>query len=127
MGFRLKTSRKTMENFEYLETKMRLQPFALSKIAIMLSLKQKESIENIEDEDQRGLELNRQTIMGEYDDIFKCLIEKDLNKSLTDDEYFPQYTKKHLDRGAEILRRQFDYSGNYERLFKSLLGGDMNI
>lgn len=116
-----------MENFEYLETKMRLQPFALSKIAIMLSLKQKESIENIEDEDQRGLELNRQTIMGEYDDIFKCLIEKDLNKSLTDDEYFPQYTKKHLDRGAEILRRQFDYSGNYERLFKSLLGGDMNI
>lgn len=127
MGFRLKTSKKTMENFEYLETKMRLQPFALSKIAIMLSLKEKESIEEIGDEDQKGLELNRQTIMGDYDEIFKCLIEKDLNKSLTDDEYFPQYTKKHLDRGAEILRKKYDYSGNYERLFKSLLEGGIGI
>lgn len=127
MGFRLKTSRKTMENFEYLESKMRLQPFALSKIAIMLSLKDSESIDNIKDEDQKGLELNRQTIMGDYDEIFKCLIEKDLKKSLTDDEYFPRYTKKHLDRGAEILRKKYDYSGNYERLFKSLVEGNVGI
>lgn len=127
MGFRLKTSKKTMDNFEYLETKMRLQPFALSKIAIMLSLKEKENIEYIEDEDQRGLELNRQTIMGDYDEIFKCLIENNLNKSLTDDEYFPQYAKKHLDRGAEILRKKYDYSGNYERLFKSLLEGGVGV
>lgn len=127
MGFRLKTSKKTMDNFEYLETKMRLQPFALSKIAIMLSLKDDENIDNINDEDQRGLELNRQTIMGDYDEIFKCLIENNLKKSLTDDEYFPQYAKKHLDRGAEILRKQFDYNGNYERLFKSLLEGGIGI
>ncbi len=127
MGFRLKTSKKTMDNFEYLETKMRLQPFALSKIAIMLSLKEEESIEKIKDEDQKGLELNRQTIMGDYDEIFKCMIEKDLNRSLTDDEYFPEYTKKHLDRGAEILKKKYDYSGNYERLFKSLLEGGIGI
>lgn len=127
MGFRLKTSKKTMDNFEYLETKMRLQPFTLSKIAIMLSLKEKESIDKVKEEDQKGLELNRQTIMGEYDEIFKCLIEKDLKRSLTDDEYFPKYTKKHLDRGAEILRKRYDYSGNYERLFESLLKGGIGI
>lgn len=127
MGFRLKTSKNTMDNFLYLETRMKLQPFVLSKIAIMLSLKQEESIMNIEDEDQKGLELNRQTIMGEYDEIFKCLIEKDLKKSLTDDEYFPMYTKKHLDRGSEILRKKYDYNGNYERLFNSLIEGNVGI
>ena len=106
---------------------MKLQPFILSKLAIVLSLKEKQSIDTIKDEDQKGLELNRQTIMGDYDEIFRCLIEQDLNRSLTDDEYFPKYTKKHLDRGAKILRNRYEYSGNQERLFNSLLEGDINI
>ena len=127
MGFRLKTSKDTMDNFEYLESRMKLQPFALSKIAIMLSLKEKENILEIEDEDQKGLELNRQTIMGDYDEIFKCAIESDLKRSLTDDEYFPKYAKKHLDRGAKLLRKKYDYNGNYEKLFKSLLEGNIGI
>lgn len=127
MGFRLKTSTATMESFEYLEKRMNLQPFALSKIAIILSLKEKESIENIKSQDHKGLELNRQTIIGNYDEIFKCLMEKDLNRSLSDDEYFPEYTKKHLDRGAQILRNRYDYEGNFERLFKSLLSGGIII
>jgi len=93
MGFRLKTSKATMEAFEYLETRIRLQPFALSKIAIAISLKEEMSVEELPDHDQKGLELNRQTIMGNYDEIFKCLIEKKLGRSLTDDEYFPKYAK----------------------------------
>lgn len=127
MGFRLKTSKKTMENFEYLESRMKLQPFILSKIAIMLSLNEIDSIDNIKEEDQKGLELNRQTIMGDYDELFKCLIEKGLNRSLTDDEYFPMYTKKHLDRGSEILKKKYDYDGSIERLYKTLLKGGVGI
>ncbi len=127
MGFRLKTSKKTMENFEYLESRMKLQPFILSKIAIMLSIRHEESIDMVVDEDQKGLELNRQTIMGEYDEIFKCLMEKNLQRSLTDDEYFPLYAKKHLDRGAELLKNEFEYSGSYERLFNTLLRGGVGI
>lgn len=127
MGFRLKTSERTKEIFEYLENRMKLQPFALSKIAIALSLNSDESIDNYEATDQRGLDLNRQTIMGNYDDVFKCLLENDLGRSLSDDEYFPHYTKKHLDRGAEILKNEYDYSGNYGRLFESLIKGRVNI
>lgn len=127
MGFRLKTSKKTMENFEYLESRMKLQPFALSKISIILSIKAEESIERVEDEDQKGLDLNRQTIMGDYDELFRCLIEQDLNRSINDDEYFPIYSKKHLDRGSEILKNKYDYYGNYEKLFKSILEGEVSI
>lgn len=121
MGFRLKTSKRTMNIFEYLGNRINLQPFALSKIAIALSLKEGSPIEDFTDEDIRGLELNRQTIMGNYDEIFKALIEQDLGRHLSDDEYFPIYTKKHLDRGAIILKNKYEYSGNPEKLFMRLL------
>lgn len=121
MGYRLKTSNKTKEIFEYLSARTNLKPFALSKIAISLSLKEYEDIENYVNSDTNGLELNRQTIMGQYDEIFKCLMETKVGRYLDDDEYFPDYTKKHLDRGAEILKNLYDYRGNFERLFNSLL------
>lgn len=124
MGYRLKTSEKTMEIFEYLESKTRLQPFILSKMAIALSLEKEDDIDSVPDEDTKGLELNRQTIMGEFDDLFKALIEQNLNKSLTDDEYYPKYAKKHLDRGAEMLKNNFDYNGNFRGLFEALLKGE---
>lgn len=127
MGFRLKTSYNTKEIFEYLGPRTNLKPFALSKIAISLSLKEDESIENYNNDDTNGLELNRQTIMGQYDDVFKCLMEHKAGRYLEDDEYFPEYTKKHLDRGAEILKNMYDYRGNFERLFNSLLKGNDGI
>ena len=127
MGFRLKTSSNTKEIFDYLGTRTNLKPFALSKIAISLSLKEEEDVMNYKDDDINGLELNRQTITGQYDEVFKCLMESKAGRYLDDDEYFPVYTKKHLDRGAEILKRLYDYRGNFERLFNSLLKGNDGI
>lgn len=127
MGFRLKTSNETKEIFEYLGARTNLKPYALSKIAISLSLKEEEDIENYISNDISGLELNRQTIMGQYDEIYKCLMERRAGRALEDDEYFPEYAKKHLDRGAEILKGLYDYKGNFERLFNSLLRGKDEI
>ena len=45
MGFRLKTSKKTKEIFEEIGASSNLKPFALSKIAIALSLKDENSID----------------------------------------------------------------------------------
>lgn len=124
MGFRLRTSRETKDIFEWLGARTNLKPFALSKLAIALSLKEEEPIEQYIEEDTEGLELNRQTIMGQYDTLFKCLMELKANKSLTDDEYFPDYTKNHLDRGAKLLEALYEYTGNFEKLFNSLLQGE---
>ena len=44
MGFRLKTSKKTKEIFEEVGKSTNLKPFALSKIAVALSLKDKISL-----------------------------------------------------------------------------------
>ena len=50
--------------------------------------------------DSDGLDLNRQTITGDNDTYFKVLIEQVEGRYLSDEEYFPQYVKAHIDRGA---------------------------
>lgn len=129
MGFRLKTSKKTKEIFEEVGSSSNLKPFALSKIAIALSLKDADSIDLYSETDTNGLELQRSTVTGEFDNMYKSLMEVNLNKHLTDDEYYPLYTKKHIDKGAEILQNLYKYSGgNLEKFLKTLTQkGDVSI
>lgn len=129
MGFRLKTSKKTKEIFEEVGKSTNLKPFALSKIAVALSLKDKISIDEYKNDDTNGLELQRATVTGEFDSIFKVLIEVNLNRNITDDEYYPYYMKLHMDRGAELLSNQYKYSGgNLEKFLKNALEkGDANL
>lgn len=126
MVFKLKTSKETMLIFEEIGLSTRLQPFALAKIAIAMSIRNEEKLTTDDFlSDTDGLELNRQTISGEYDDLFKALIVQHENKLLTDDEYFPKYLKAHLDRGAKLLYSEFKYSGS--RFYQHLTNLDKSI
>jgi len=129
MGFRLKTSKKTKEIFEEVGKSTNLKPFALSKIAISLSLKEETSIDEYESNDTNGLELQRATVTGDFDSIFKALIEVKLGRNINDDEYYPYYMKLHMDRGADLLANQYKYSGgNLEKFLKNALKeGDANL
>ncbi|MDD3049191.1 MAG: DndE family protein [Bacilli bacterium] len=129
MGFRLKTSRKTKEIFEEVGKSTNLKPFALSKIAVSLSLNDSTSILEYENDNVNGLELQRATVTGEFDAIFKALIEVNLGRKINDDEYYPHFMKLHMDRGDELLLNQYKYSGgNLEKFLKtSLKIGDANL
>ena len=127
MGFRLKTSLQTKEIFEELGSRMNLKPFALSKLAISMSLTNKEPIENFKSLDNNGLELNRQTITAQYDLLFKTLIEQHAGKHLTDDEYFPTHAKLHIDRGAVMLKNRYNYCSNMEHFINQIVNQDSNI
>ena len=72
--------------------------------------------------DTNGLELNRQTITGEYDVYFKVLIEQAAGRQLTESEFFPQYVKAHIDQGALILESKFKHAGNLDRYILESLG-----
>lgn len=126
MVFKLKTSKSTMVIFEELGASIRLQPFALAKLALALSIRDKTQL-NDEDfrTDSEGLELNRQTITGEYDDLFKALIIYHTKRSLEDEEYFPKYMKAHLDRGAGMLYNEYRYSGS--KFYKHLVNLDESL
>lgn len=114
MVFKIRTSKKTQELFEAIEASENLQPYALSKLAISLSLKSDEPFTDTDFKtDTNGLELNRQTITGEHDELFKCLIAMKENRHVDDDEYFQKYIKAHLDRGAKLLHSEFRYGGDF--------------
>ena len=114
MVFKIKTSKKTMECFEEIGASENLQPFILAKMAISISLKSDKDLDEVDFKtDNLGLELNRQTITGEYDTLFKCLVEMREKKHIDDDEYFQKYVKAHLDRGARLIYSEFKYSGDF--------------
>ena len=126
MVFKLKTSKETMKVFEEIETTLHLQPFALCKISIALSLRNTQSLEEEWFKtNNEGLELNRQTITGEYDDLFKALIISHMGKSISDEEYFPKYMKAHIDRGAKYLYTEYKYSNS--NFYKHLINIDKGI
>ena len=114
MIFKLKTSKQTMEIFEYIGQSTNLQPFSLSKIAIALSVASDIPLEELDFQTNNdGLELNRQTITGDHDTLFKSVITAELNEPISDEDYFPKYMKAHLDRGAKMLEGEFRYSRNF--------------
>lgn len=124
MIYKLHTSKETQAIFDTVGSANGLQPFALAKIAIALSIHQG-TLSAIDFEtDNDGLELNRQTIFGEYDMLFRCLIVNQEKHMLEENEYFPKTVKAHLDRGAKILLGESRYGKN---LFMTLCQIDKNI
>lgn len=114
MIFKLKTSKKTLDIFDTIQRSQSLAPYVLSKLAIALSLKTGQPIKEAEfNTDNLGMELNRQTITGENDILFKSLIMLNENKHIEDEEYFPKYVKAHLDRGALLLEAEYRYSNDF--------------
>lgn len=124
MANKLRVSKKTQQIFSKVGAKNGLQPFVLAKLAIALSVKKGMLEESDYATDNDGQELNRQTIFGDHDLIFKCLIMMNAGASLTDDEYFPKTVKAHLDRGAQLLENEDRYAKD---LYVSLCNLDKTI
>ena len=114
MVFKIRTSKKTMDIFEEIARSTNYAPFILSKLAISLSIKNGIPLEEADFKtDNLGLELNRQTITAEWDDLYKCLIAMAEQRHIEDDEYFQKYIKAHLDRGAKMLYSEFKYNNDF--------------
>ena len=114
MVFKIRTSKKTMAIFEEMAASTNYAPFILSKLAISLSIKSGTPLlESDFKTDTFGLELNRQTITGEWDELYKGLIEMFEGRHISDDDYFQKYLKAHLDRGARLLYSEFKYNNDF--------------
>ena len=121
MIFKLKTSQKTQQIFAEIGKSTSLKPYTLVKHAIAWSLKEQGKI-TLFSSDNEGLELNRQTSTGEYDDYFKVLIEQAEGRHLSNEEYFPKYIKAHIDRGAILLESHYKHAGDLDKYVLETLG-----
>ena len=113
MQFRLKTSKRTKEIYDALLIREHLQPFALAKISIALALNEGFCSINSDIADTNGIELNRQTITSENDDLFKALIEMNEQRHIYEEEYFPDVVKKYIDYGAILLEQEYRYGHDF--------------
>lgn len=114
MVFKIRTSKRTMNIFRAITATTNYPPFILSKLAISMSIKGGEPLSETDFKtDSFGLELNRQTITGEWDDLYKGLIEMFEGQHISDDDYFQKYLKAHLDRGAKLIYSEFKYNGDF--------------
>lgn len=123
MVFRTKTSKKTMEIFSYIQQREYLQPFILAKISIALAIRNKYKYDG-KLSDTGGLDLNRQTITGDNDLLFKKLIEMNEGHNINEEDYFPNYLKAYLDKGAELLEMEYKYTKD---IYKHLVELDKGI
>ena len=113
MAFKLKTSQKASEIFDRIEGSETLPCYTLVKLAIALSLRSNAPLKDSDfHTNTQGRELNRQTITGDADAVYKCLMELYSHKHLTDEEFFPTYVKAHIDRGAILLDQEQRYSSD---------------
>ena len=110
MAFKLKTSKRTEDILARIEAGENLQFYTTVKLAIAMSLRSGNSLtEEDFHTNALGRELNRQTITGDADALYKCLMELHAGRHLTDEEFFPGYVKAHIDRGAVLLDQEQRY------------------
>ena len=113
MQFRLKTSQQTEEIFAAIYAREYLQPFALVKISIALALNDGYQFKRDLVCDTNGLDLNKQTIMGENEALFKALIEVNEGRYIDAEEYFPNVVKQYIDYGAILLEQEYKYGHDF--------------
>ncbi len=112
MAFKLKTSKGTEGILSQAELSTNIPYATFVKLAIALSIRSGPLQEDDFSTNTLGRELNRQTITGDADALYKCLFEVCEKRHLSDDEFFPTSVKAHLDRGAIILQNEMKYGGN---------------
>ena len=114
MAFKLKISKRASEIFDRIESSENLPAYTLVKLAMALSLRSNTPLEESDfHTNALGKELNRYTVTGDAEALYKCLMELHAGKHLTDEEFFPGYVKAHIDRGAIFLDQEQRYGGDF--------------
>jgi len=108
MPSKLKISEEASKRLDYLSNKLALRRNIVCRLAIGRSLANKKSISTIKPRDSAGYEFNRYTLTGEHDDIFKLLISQHGKKKLNDAIYFSKYLRNHIERGIDLLYKEYE-------------------
>ena len=108
MSTRLRLSKDASNKLNLLSIKLGLRRNIICRIAIGRSLDEKDSVRDLNIEDGPGFELNRYTITGEQDALFRALVNQHEKKRLNDFEYFLKYLRNHIERGVSLLFEEYN-------------------
>ena len=108
MSTRLRLSKETSDKLNLISSKLGLRRNIICRIAIGRSLIEKGSVIDLNIEDSLGFELNRYTITGAHDVLFRALVCQYEKKNLNDFEYFSKYLRNHIERGVRLLYEEYN-------------------
>lgn len=122
MNFSLRFSNQVFETLKQLHASTGLTPNILARIAISLSLNDRTELSEDYFKQKKGsVDINRNTLTGEYDYVFKALIAQHCKREISDEEYFPELINAHIERGVKMLENSFKFSGNFDKFMRALL------
>lgn len=115
---RIRISEKATFRLSQLKGKTGLTPNILSRIAICYSLNDP-TVPNPNDYDERGQELNRYTLTGEWDTFFIALVkERCIHDGLDPKNDLYHQLRAHLNRGVFGIYPQIKGLGDFQILLK---------
>lgn len=115
---RIRISEKATFRLSQLKGKTGLTPNILSRIAICYSLNDP-TVPNPNDYDERGQELNRYTLTGEWDTFFIALVkERCIQDGLDPEKELYHQLRAHLNRGVFGIFPQIKGLGDFQILLK---------
>ncbi len=71
--------------------------------------------------DSEGYEFSRHVLFGDYEIIYKLLMEEFCSSKLSDEEFFQIHTKFHIENGVKILLNEYKLANTHEKFIKSLI------
>ncbi|MGL5054345.1 MAG: DndE family protein [Fusobacteriaceae bacterium] len=128
MIFKLKTSKESEEIMNTIKRQLCVPNNIIARIAIALSIKKtKVTFEDMEikigNYDNLGFEFPRHVLFGENEIMYRFLIEHYLKRKISEQEFFPNYTKFHIEMGLNLLSLELKNARNLEKLVKQLVRG----
>lgn len=113
MKYKMNLSKEAEEILRGINTNLGITPNIYCRYAVILSLKDPSKLKF--DYDSKGIEFQRFTLTGEFDTLFREIIKNIERRYMTDDEYFGQYLKAHIERGIRKLHQEVTLSGNFDK------------
>jgi DNA sulfur modification protein DndE len=120
---RIRISEKATFRLNQMKGRTQLTPNILSRIAICYSLNDP-AIPNPAEYDERGQEINRFTLTGEWDTLFVALIkERCIHDGLDPEKDLYDQLRAHLNRGVFGIFPQVKSLGDFHILLKHQADG----
>ena len=112
---KLKVSKSSTSKLTVLKRRTGLTPNILCRIGLCLSLELSSSPPF--DFDDNGMEFNRYTLTGEYDEVFVALLfERLRNDNVNIESEAMKHLKAHLNRGITLMHSRLKKITDLERL-----------
>lgn len=125
---RLKTTIDVENKLVELDRRIKLSSkAAIMRLALSYSIKiktdprvQNDLIRHYDIRKQDGLDYQRLTIFGQNEELYKLLMINQLGENITDEEFFPELTFFHIERGINLLYSDYLYINDKDKFFEKL-------